>query len=75
MRFTRTPLNRAASSLAPIAKIERPIPVMCRTTKKMTASTMKTTNGLGIWVPANVPNPQLVKSCGKSATAWSPSTT
>ena len=60
MRFTRTPLNRAASSLAPMAKMERPIPVKCSTTPKMTASTMNTTNGFGIWVPANVPKPQLV---------------
>ena len=72
MRFTRTPEKCAASSLAPMAKIERPIPVRCRTMPNTTARTTKTMKGLGIWVPAKVPKPQSVNCDGKSATAVSP---
>ena len=40
-RLTRMPANSAASDPAPIAKIDRPTPVTCRTTPKITASTAK----------------------------------
>jgi len=39
-RLTRMPANRAASALAPMAYTDRPNGVACRTTPKITASTM-----------------------------------
>ncbi len=39
--LTRMPANSAASGPAPIAKMDRPTPVACRTTPTMIASTAK----------------------------------
>ncbi|CAB4952337.1 unannotated protein [freshwater metagenome] len=60
IRSTRRPLNRAASRLAPIAKIARPNGVRCSTIAKIAASTRNRTIVFGTTVPAKLPNAQSV---------------
>jgi 2-polyprenyl-3-methyl-5-hydroxy-6-metoxy-1,4-benzoquinol methylase len=73
--LTRRPENRAASSLAPIAKIVRPNGVACSSTPNTTARTANSTMVFGMAVPAALPNARSVHSAGKSVTDASPMTT
>src|SRR3954454_7295921 len=75
MRLTRRPEKNAASSLAPIAKTERPKGVKCSSTAKRTARIANRTMTFGTAVPAKLPIARSVQSEGKSVTESSPMTT
>src|SRR4051812_36560281 len=72
MRLTRRPEKNAASSLAPIAKTERPKGVKCSSTANSTARIAHSTITFGTAVPAKFPIARSVHSAGKSVTESSP---
>ncbi len=74
-RATAMPEKRAASALLPIAYNSRPAGVACSRRPKTTASSAVPTIAHGSAPPGTVPTTASVQSPGKSATAWSPSTT
>src|SRR3954462_12606525 len=75
MRLTRSPEKNAASSLAPIAKTERPNGVKCSSTANSAARIANSTMTFGTAVPAKLPIARSVQSEGKSVTESSPMTT
>src|SRR5688572_5652022 len=75
VRPTPMPLKRAASSLLPMAYSDRPIGVACSRTAVIATSTSSGRITTGIPVSPIELIAHEVQARGKSATAWSPSTT
>lgn len=67
-------MNRAASSLAPVANTERPNGVACRTTTAIAKRTRKGMNACGMKVSPIRPAAKSRYWVGKSVTASEPST-
>ena len=73
-RLTRMPANRAASSLAPVAKTERPKGVACRAITAITSRTRKGMKACGTKLSPIRPAAKSRYWVGKSVTASEPRT-